>query len=41
MANFNHGDPGIKVRLLGLELINVMGIDVVKTAVRDLGDEIR
>ena len=35
------GDPGIKVRLLGLELINVMGIDVVKTAVRDLGDEIR
>ena len=35
------GDPGVKVRLLGLELINVMGIDVVKTAVRDLGDQIR
>jgi hypothetical protein len=35
------GDPGIKVRLLGLELINVMGIDVVKTAVRDLGEAIR
>jgi hypothetical protein len=34
-------DPGLKVRLLGLELINVMGIDVVKTAVRDLGDQIR
>lgn len=35
------GDPGVKVRLLGLELINVMGIDVVKTAVQDLADQIR
>jgi hypothetical protein len=35
------GEPSVKVRLLGLELINVVGIDVLTTAVRSLGDEIR
>ena len=34
-------DPSVKVRLLGLELINVVGIDVITTAVRSLGEQIR
>ena len=34
-------DPNVKVRLLGLELINVVGVDVLKAAVKALGDEIR
>jgi hypothetical protein len=34
-------DPSVKVRLLGLELINVVGIDVLTAAVRALGEEIR
>jgi hypothetical protein len=33
--------PDVKARLLGLELINVVGIDVLTTAVRSLGDQIR
>jgi hypothetical protein len=35
------GEPSVKVRLLGLELINVVGIDVLTTAVKSLGDQIR
>ena len=31
----------VKVRLLGLELINVVGVDVLTTAVKSLGDQIR
>jgi len=34
-------EPSVKVRLLGLELINVVGIDVLTTAVQSLGDQIR
>ena len=34
-------DPDVKTRLLGLELVNVVGVDVLKTAVTSLGDEIR
>ena len=34
-------DDGVKARLLGLELINVVGIDVLTTAVRSMGDQIR
>ena len=34
-------EPSVKARLLGLELINVVGIDVLTTAVQSLGDEIR
>jgi hypothetical protein len=34
-------DPQIKVRLLGLELINAIGLDVLKTAVETLGNEIK
>jgi hypothetical protein len=34
-------EPNVKVRLLGLELINVVGIDVLTAAVRSLGDQIR
>jgi hypothetical protein len=34
-------DPSVKTLLLGLELINVVGVDVLKTAVKSLGDQIR
>jgi hypothetical protein len=34
-------EPSVKARLLGLELINVVGIDVLTTAVRSLGEQIR
>jgi hypothetical protein len=34
-------DASLKARLLGLELINVVGVDVLRTAVKSLGDEIR
>jgi hypothetical protein len=34
-------EPSVKARLLGLELINVVGVDVLTTAVKSLGDEIR
>jgi hypothetical protein len=37
----NPADPIVKVRLLGLELINVVGIDVLTAAVESLGDQIR
>jgi len=39
--NRQAADPGVKARLLGLELINVVGVDVLTTAVRSLGHEIR
>jgi hypothetical protein len=43
LENLNRGaaDPSVKARLLGLELINVVGIDVLTAAVKSLGDEIR
>jgi hypothetical protein len=34
-------DATVKARLLGLELINVVGMDVLRTAVKSLGDQIR
>jgi hypothetical protein len=34
-------DLPIKARLLGLELVNAVGLEVLKTAVKTLGDEIR
>ena len=34
-------DPTVKARLLGLELINVVGMDVLTTAVKSLEDQIR
>jgi hypothetical protein len=34
-------EPGVKSLLLGIELINVVGVDVLTTAVESLGDEIR
>jgi len=34
-------DPSVRVLLLGLELINVVGIDVLTEAVKALGDQIR
>ena len=37
----NKAASSVKVRLLGLELINVVGIDVLTAAVESLGDEIR
>jgi hypothetical protein len=39
--NQSSADSGIKVRLLGLELINVVGVDVLTTAVKSLGDQIK
>src|SRR5260370_21547 len=39
--NQDPAEPSVKVRLLGLELINVVGIDVLTTAVRSLVDESR
>jgi hypothetical protein len=34
-------EPNVKALLLGIELINVVGVDVLTTAVKSLGDEIR
>ena len=34
-------EPSVKARLLGLELINVVGVDVLTTAVRSLAGQIR
>jgi hypothetical protein len=34
-------DPNVKVLLLGIELINVVGVDVLTTAVKSLEDQIR
>ncbi len=34
-------DPVVKALLLGLELMNVVGVDVLTTAVNSLGDQIR
>ena len=34
-------EPSVKALLLGIELINVVGVDVLTTAVRSLGDQIR
>jgi hypothetical protein len=34
-------EPGVKALLLGIELINVVGVDVLTTAVKSLGDQIR
>jgi hypothetical protein len=34
-------EPSVKALLLGIELINVVGADVLTTAVRSLGDQIR
>ena len=39
--NQGAADPAVKVRLLGLELINVVGIDVLTAAVHSLGDQIQ
>lgn len=36
-----NADPSVKVLLLGLELINVVGVDVLTTAVQSLGSQIR
>jgi hypothetical protein len=35
------GDPSVKALLLGIELINVVGEDVLTTAINSLGDQIR
>jgi len=34
-------EPSVKALLLGIELINVVGVDVLTTAVNSLGDQIR
>ena len=34
-------EPSLKARLLGIELINVVGVDVLTTAVDSLGEQIR
>ncbi len=34
-------EPSLKVRLLGLALVNVVGTNVLREAVKSLGDEIR
>ena len=34
-------EPGVKVLLLGIELSNVVGVDVLTTAVKSLGEQIR
>jgi hypothetical protein len=34
-------EPSVKAMLLGLELINVVGVDVLTTAVNSLGEQIR
>ena len=33
-------EPNVKALLLGIELINVVGVDVLTTAVKSLGDQI-
>ena len=35
------GEPSVKVLLLGIELMNVVGVDVLTMAVKSLGDQIR
>ena len=35
------GEPSVKSLLLGIELINVVGVDVLTTAVKSLGEQIR
>jgi hypothetical protein len=34
-------EPNVKALLLGIELINVVGVDVLTTAVKSLGEQIR
>lgn len=34
-------EPNVKALLLGIELINVVGVDVLTTAVNSLADQIR
>ena len=34
-------EPSVKALLLGIELINVVGADVLTTAVKSLGEQIR
>lgn len=34
-------EPSVKALLLGIELINVVGVDVLTTAVSSLGEQIR
>jgi len=34
-------EPNVKALLLGIELLNVVGVDVLTTAVKSLGDQIR
>jgi hypothetical protein len=34
-------EPSVKALLLGIELMNVVGVDVLTTAVKSLGDQIR
>jgi len=34
-------EPNVKALLLGIELINVVGVDVLTTAVESLGEQIR
>ena len=34
-------EPSVKALLLGIELINVVGVDVLTTAVKSLGAQIR
>lgn len=39
--NNRDAEPSVKALLLGIELINVVGVDVLTTAVNSLGDQIR
>jgi hypothetical protein len=41
LKNSTSIDPQVKVRLLGLELVNAVGADVLEKAVTTLGDEIK
>ena len=34
-------EPNVKALLLGIELINVVGVDVLTTSVKSLGEQIR
>ena len=34
-------EPSVKALLLGIELMNVVGVDVLTTAVNSLGEQIR
>jgi hypothetical protein len=40
-VNMQQAEPSVKALLLGLELINVVGVDVLTTAVKSLGDQTR